>query len=104
MVFAAWGWQVSAMPESRNIIDQITDPEDIRAYLGRLELSMQAVRRRLKRFEDEFGMDSELFYAKLQNAQLDERFEYAEWAGEHEMLKRLMQQKMELEERLKARS
>ena len=89
------------MSDKHNIIDKITDPEEMRAYLGRLELSMQAVRRRLRRFEEEFGMDSEAFYAKLQNAQLDERFEYAEWAGEHEMLKRLSKQKQELEERLK---
>ena len=88
------------MSDRHNIIDKITDPEEMRAYLGRLELSMQAVRRRLRRFEEEFGMDSEAFYAKLQNAQLDERFEYAEWAGEHEMLKRLSKQKQDLEERL----
>ena len=88
------------MADNHNIIDNITDPDEIRAYLGRLELSRGAVKRRLRRFEDEFGMDSEAFYAKLQNAQLDERFEYAEWAGEHEMLKRLSQQKRELEERL----
>ena len=88
------------MSDNHNIIDKITDPDEMRAYLGRLELSMEAVKRRLRRFEDEFGMDSEAFYAKLQNAQLDERFEYAEWAGEHEMLKRLSQQKQELEERL----
>ena len=89
------------MPDNNSIIDKINDPDEIRAYIGRLELSMQAVRRRLKRFEEEFGMDSEAFYAKLQNAQLDERFEYAEWAGEHEMLQRLTKQKRELEERLK---
>ena len=88
------------MSDTHNIIDDITDPDEIRAYLSRLELSMGAVKRRLRRFEDEFGMDSEAFYAKLQNAQLDERFEYAEWAGEHEMLKRLMKQKQDLEARL----
>ena len=92
------------MPDNHNIIDNITDPDEIRAYLGRLELSMGAVKRRLRRFEDEFGMDSEAFYAKLQNAQLDERFEYAEWAGEHEMLKRLMKQRDDLKERLNALS
>ena len=90
------------MSDNHNIIDDITDPNEIRAYLGRLELSMGAVKRRLRRFEEEFGMDSEAFYAKLQNAQLDERFEYAEWAGEHEMLKRLSKQKDDLEARLKS--
>ena len=82
------------------MLNDLKDPKEIKQYIGRLELSMQSVQRRLKRFEDEFGMDSEAFYAKLQNAQLDERVEYAEWAGEHEMLKRLKQQKAELEARL----
>jgi hypothetical protein len=46
-------------------------------------------------------MDSEVFYSKLQNAELDERIEYAEWAGEHEVLQRLKQQRDELKRRLK---
>jgi hypothetical protein len=86
------------------MLSDLKNPKDIKQYLGRLELSMQSVQRRLKRFEEEFGMDSEAFYAKLQNAQLDERVEYAEWAGEHEMLQRLKQQKAELEARLNAPS
>ena len=82
------------------MLNDLKNPKDIKQYIGRLELSMQSVQRRLRRFEEEFGMDSEAFYAKLQNAQLDERVEYAEWAGEHEMLQRLKQQKAELEARL----
>ena len=85
-------------------MSDLRDPKDIKQYLARLELSMQSVQRRLKRFEEEFGMDSEAFYARLQNAQLDERVEYAEWAGEHEMLQRLKQQKAELEARLNAQT
>ena len=86
------------------MLDDLRNPKDIRQYLDRLELSLQSVQRRLRRFEEEFGMDSEAFYAKLQNAQLDERVEYAEWAGEHEMLQRLKKQKAELEARLNAKS
>ena len=82
------------------MLNDLKNPKEIKQYIGRLELSMQSVQRRLRRFEDEFGMDSEAFYARLQNAQLDERMEYAEWAGEHEMLQRLKQQKAELEARL----
>ena len=81
--------------------DQPTDHASLREYLKRLEDNIRAVKRRLKRFEDEYGMDSEEFYAKLQNAELDERIEYAEWAGEHEMLKRLTKQRDELKKRLK---
>jgi len=79
-----------------------TDHASLRQYLKRLEDNIQLVSRRLKRFEAEFGMDSEAFYAKLQNAELDERVEYSEWAGEHETLKRLMQQRDELKKRLKS--
>ena len=86
------------------MLDDLRNPKDIRQYLDRLELSLQSVQRRLRRFEEECGMDSEAFYAKLQNAQLDERVEYAEWAGEHEMLQRLKKQKAELEARLNAKS
>jgi hypothetical protein len=85
------------------MLDDLRNPNEIRQYLDRLELSIQSVQRRLRRFEEEFGMDSEAFYAKLQNAQLDERVEYAEWAGEHEMLQRLSKQKSELEARLSAK-
>jgi len=86
------------------MLDDIKDPKEIRQYLDRLELSMQSVQRRLRRFEEEFGMDSEVFYARLQSAQLEDGMEYAEWAGEHEMLQRLKKQKAELEARLNATS
>jgi hypothetical protein len=75
--------------------------KSLRAYLKRLDDSIARVARRLKRFEEEFGMDSEAFYAKLHNAELDERVEYAEWAGEHEMLKRLKEQRDALKKRLR---
>jgi hypothetical protein len=78
-----------------------TDPKTLRAFLDRIEHSLEMVNRRLRRFEEEFGMDSEVFYAKLQNAELEERVEYAEWAGEHEMQKRLLRQRDELRQRLK---
>ncbi|MCS6909353.1 MAG: hypothetical protein NZM11_02110 [Anaerolineales bacterium] len=78
-----------------------TDEKALRAFLRRIEHSLEMVNRRLKRFEEEFGMDSEAFYAKLQNAELEERVEYAEWAGEHEMQQRLLRQRDELRRRLK---
>jgi hypothetical protein len=77
-----------------------SDHDTLRRYLQRLEDNIQQVSRRLKRFEEEFGMDSEVFYAKLQNAELDERVEYSEWAGEHEVLQRLIKQRNELQKRL----
>ncbi len=74
--------------------------ESLRRYLQRLEQNIQAVRRRLKRFEDEFGMDSEAFYARLHSAEPEDRLEHAEWAGEHEVLKRLEQQRDEVRRKL----
>ena len=82
--------------------EQPSEHTSLRQYLKRLEDNIQQVTRRLKRFETEFGMDSEEFYSKLQNAELDERVEYAEWAGEHERLQRLIRQRDELKKRLKA--
>jgi hypothetical protein len=79
-----------------------SDHATLRRYLQRLEDNIGQVTRRLKRFEEEFGMDSEVFYAKLQNAELDERVEYSEWAGEHEILQRLIKQRDELQKRLGA--
>jgi hypothetical protein len=81
---------------------EINEPKEIRQYLERLELSMQAVQRRLKRFEDEFGMDSEQFFRRLhaQRADLNERLQYSEWAGEHEMLQRLRKQRADLKRKL----
>lgn len=79
----------------------MTDHLALRQYLQRIEDNIQQVERRLKRFEEEFGMDSEEFYAKLQNAEVDERIEYSEWAGEHEMLHRLIKQRDDLKKRLR---
>lgn len=80
--------------------NDITDHRSLRDYVQRLEDNIRAVERRLQRFEEEFGMDSELFFSKLQNAELDERVEYTEWAGEHEMLQRLCEQRDALKKRL----
>jgi hypothetical protein len=81
-----------------------SDHATLRRYLQRLEDNIRQISRRLKRFEDEFGMDSEAFYAKLQNAELDERVEYSEWAGEHEALQRLILQRDELKKRLETQT
>jgi hypothetical protein len=81
-----------------------SDHATLRRYLQRLEDNIRQISRRLKRFEEEFGMDSEAFYAKLQNAELEEREEYSEWAGEHEALQRLIKQRDELKKRLETQT
>jgi predicted nucleic acid-binding Zn-ribbon protein len=76
------------------------EPEALRQYLERLELNLQAVRRRLKRYEDEHGLTTAEFYARLQGGEFKTGLEYAEWAGEHEMAQRLEQQREELKKKL----
>ena len=81
----------------------MTDDNDtpaLRQYLERLEISLQAVRRRLKRYEDEHGLTTAEFYTRLHSGEFKEGLEYAEWAGEHEMRQRLEQQRDELKKRL----
>jgi hypothetical protein len=80
--------------------DDIKDPKALREYLDRLDLNMQAVRRRLKRYEDEFGMTSEAFYAQHSTGAAGQRPEFMEWAGEYEMLQRLQKQREEIERKL----
>jgi hypothetical protein len=80
--------------------DDITDPKALQEYLDRLDLNIQAVRRRLKRFEDEFGMTSENFYAQHGTGSLGQHIEYAEWAGEYDMLQRLHKQYEDIQKRL----
>lgn len=86
----------------RNMSDLLDDLDEkaLKAYLRRIEDNIAVVKRRLKRFEDEFGMDSEIFFGKLHNAGLDERIEYTEWVGEHEMMQRLTKQRDELKKKL----
>jgi hypothetical protein len=69
--------------------EDITDPKELRQYLDRLEQSIQAVQRRLKRYEVEYGKGIDSI--ALENAEV---------AGDVEMLKRLQAQRAELKKRL----
>jgi hypothetical protein len=82
------------------MLDNLDDPEALRQYQERLALSLQAVRRRLQRFEDEHGLTTAEFYARLQSGEIKQGLDYAEWAGEHEMAQRLEQQLEELKKKL----
>jgi predicted nuclease with TOPRIM domain len=75
-------------------------PEALREYLERLEMNLQAVRRRLKRFEDEHGLSTAEFYPKLQAGEM-KGLDYAEWAGEYETALRLEKQRDEVKKKLK---
>ena len=75
-------------------------PEDLKAYIRRLEDTLILIRRRLRRYEDEFAMPSREFYRKLQAGELNNRSDFAEWVSEHERSERQAQQINELKARL----
>lgn len=75
-------------------------PEDLKAYIRRLEDTLILIRRRLRRYEDEFAMPSREFYRKLQAGELNNRSDFTEWVSEHERSERLAQQINELKARL----
>lgn len=77
-----------------------TTPEELKAYIRRLEDTLSLVRRRLKRYEDEYGMRSKDFYQQLQSGQLHNRADFAEWVSEHERHTRLAEQIDELKMKL----
>lgn len=75
------------------------EPEALRPYLERLEMTLEAVRRRLKRFEDEHGLSTAEFHVRLLAGEM-KGLDYAEWAGEHETAQRLEQQRDEVKRKL----
>ncbi len=75
-------------------------PEDLKAYIRRLEDTLILIRRRLRRYEDEYGMASREFYTKLQTGELNNRSDFEEWVSEHERHERLAHQIDDLKARL----
>lgn len=75
-------------------------PEDLKAYIRRLEDMLVLIRRRIRRYEDEFAMPSREFYRKLQAGESHNRSDFEEWASEHERHQRLAEQIDELKARL----
>ena len=78
------------------------EPEVLRQYLERLEMNLEAVRRRLKRFEDEHGFSTAEFHVRLLAGEM-KGLDYAEWAGEYETAQRLEQQRDEVKKKLNAK-
>ncbi len=74
---------------------------ELRAYLKRLELNVGQVRRRLRKFENTFGADTEETFARLTPEEIEANAVLIEWAGEREMLQRLEAQRKALANRLR---
>jgi hypothetical protein len=73
---------------------------ELRAYLKRLELSVDQAKRRLRRIEARFGATTEEMFARLTLEEIQASAELSEWAGEREMLQRLDAQRTALAKRL----
>lgn len=82
----------------KDLLDH-ADPAELRQYLERLDMNLQAVRRRLRRFEDEHGLTTAEFHARLQAGEM-KGLDYAEWAGEYETALRLERQREEVRRKL----
>jgi hypothetical protein len=54
----------------------------IRDEVRLLDLSLSRTAERLQVFEAQYGMTSEAFWQRFEVAELDERLDYIEWAGE----------------------
>jgi len=85
------------MPEEPEFNSHAT----LRAYLHRLEESIAQVRHRLEALERAYGQDTGTIFSRIRNGELDLTEEFEQWAGEREMLRRLVEQQEALEARLK---
>jgi hypothetical protein len=65
----------------------------------RLELALDAARRRLARFEEKYGVSSDRFIAEMAAEDLkggDD--EYVQWAGEYRLMERLQEKVTRLQD------
>jgi hypothetical protein len=64
----------------------------IRAQLRIIETGMRRTERRLQAFERQYNMNSQEFYHRLTQDQMEETLDTVEWAGEYQTWLRLCQQ------------
>ncbi len=50
---------------------------------------LDRTRKKLKEFEDKYGMKSEEFYKRYNNGEMGDDMDYIKWAGEYETLQQL---------------
>jgi hypothetical protein len=62
-----------------------------------LELGIERTRERLATFEKQFGMNSEEFYRRFEDAEIAETKDFIDWWGEVKMLRLLEEQKLALD-------
>lgn len=62
----------------------------VESEIARLELALEAARRRLTPFEQKYGVTTEHFIAEMSAEDLDGKDdEYVHWAGEYQLMQKL---------------
>jgi hypothetical protein len=70
----------------------------IAAALRSTEEGVHTTQQRLQAFEDAYQITTEDFIQRYENDEFQETLEFAEWIGEHRMLKRLQEKAERLRE------
>lgn len=71
----------------------------VESEIARLELALEAARRRLTPFEQKYGVTTEHFIAEMSAEDLDGKDdEYVHWAGEYQLMQKLQEKLQHLME------
>ncbi len=87
---------VEADPHALEVLSLVRTA--VEAETRRLELALEAARRRLARFEEKYGVPSDRFIAEMAAEDLaggDD--EYVQWAGEYRLMERLQEKVIRLQ-------
>ena len=71
----------------------------VESEIARLELALEAARRRLTPFEQKYDVTTEHFIAEMSAEDLDDKDdEYVHWAGEYQLMQKLQEKLQHLME------
>jgi len=56
-----------------------------------IDFGIAKTKRKLRKLEKEFGMNSSSFYEEFNEGKLGDNFKYVRWAGEYETLEKLQE-------------
>jgi len=58
--------------------------------------AVERTKKRLKEYEQRYGMKTEEFYARFKSGELGDTDDYIDWAGEYELLKHVEEEEREI--------
>ena len=58
--------------------------------------AIERTKKRLKEYEQRYGMKTEEFYARFKSGELGDTDDYIDWAGEYELLKHVEEEEREI--------